>query len=415
MSAAACEVGDLDFGSGLLVLLERALDRLAPDETLTVTADAGLEHDLPAWCRRAGHQLVASTVDGTRARHEIRRGPHGRLAVRERPELGLRAPLRRGAELDLRDIRIGRAGQVPERADPATGFAPRGAVVEAGSPVFAFTLCERERVWADEAAELYEQGNASVWSPTRDIPWAQLQPLPDAVEESVGQVMTFLAENELSALYVPARFVPRIHPAFIEVVLFLAQQQAEEARHYEAFVKRALANGGGLGVTAASSMASLETLLDQEDFPAAHFLLSVLGEGTFVDLLRFLETHAPDPAMREIVRRARIDEARHAHFGVAHTRAFLRGGAKNERELLDAARARAGTLAEITRPSPVVLDSLAILAGGSLAPSDIRRGWSLVRDLDAVMHENRVKRLVSCGFSPQLAVELSSLHTANFM
>src|SRR5262249_38610280 len=157
---------------------------------------------------------------------------------------------------------------------------------------------------------------ATPWSPTRDIPWSELQPLPDELERSVCQVMTFLAENELSALYVPAKFVPRIHPHFIEVVLFLALQSAEEARHYEAFTKRALANGGGLQLSARRGHLSLKTLMDQEAFPAASFLLSVLGEGTFIDLLRFVEQHAPDPATREVCRRARVDETRHVHFGM---------------------------------------------------------------------------------------------------
>ena len=67
---------------------------------------------------------------------------------------------------------------IPEHADPATGFAPRGAVVELGSPVFDFTLNERETVWADEAAELYEQGTASAWDASRDIPWSQLDLSP---------------------------------------------------------------------------------------------------------------------------------------------------------------------------------------------------------------------------------------------
>ncbi|MEZ0229587.1 MAG: ferritin-like domain-containing protein, partial [Planctomycetota bacterium] len=290
-------------------------------------------------------------------------------------------------------------------------------VVELGSPVFAFTLCEKERVWADEAADLYAQGKAAQWDAARDIPWSTLRPLADPVEEAVDQVMTFLAENELSAMYVPARFLPRIHPHFIEVILFLAQQQADEARHYEAFTRRAVANGGSLRYSAATGQLSLKTLVEQEDFPAASFLLSVLGEGTFVDLLRFIEEHAPDDGgvTREIMRRARIDETRHVHFGVAHTRAFLAAHSKNEGELIDATRARAGTLAQVTSPSRPVLDALAVLAAGSLEPSAIRRGVAAVAKLHEVMHENRVKRLVSSGFSSQLAEQLSKLHTHNFM
>jgi hypothetical protein len=50
----------------------------------------------------------------------------------------------------------------------------------------------------------------------------------------------------------------------------------------------------------------------------ASFLLSVLGEGSFLNLLAFLDRHAPDPVTRRIVQLARQDEARHVAFGIAH-------------------------------------------------------------------------------------------------
>jgi hypothetical protein len=59
--------------------------------------------------------------------------------------------------------------------------------------------------------------------------------------------------------------------------------------------------------------------------------------------------------------------------------------------------------------------ALALLAAGSLAPQAVRQGVAAVRALHATMHENRVKRLVACGFDAPLAEELSTLHTPNFM
>ena len=98
----------------------------------------------------------------------------------------------------------------------------------------------------------------------------------------------------------PARFIPRIHPHFAEVALFLATQVNDEARHIEAFTKRALANGGGLQVSSAMTQTSLRSLLEQEDFSHASFLLSVLGEGTFLEYLAFVERFAPEPVTAEI-------------------------------------------------------------------------------------------------------------------
>ena len=104
-------------------------------------------------------------------------------------------------------------------------------------------MTERDRVWAHNVASLYEQATAR--SGTRPGHRVGGCGLPGHVERAICQIMTHLAENEYAALYVPAKFLPRIHPHFTEVVLFLATQVADEARHIEAFTKRALANGGG--------------------------------------------------------------------------------------------------------------------------------------------------------------------------
>jgi hypothetical protein len=45
----------------------------------------------------------------------------------------------------------------------------------------------------------------------------------------------------------------------------------------------------------------------------------VLGEGTFLELLRFVHRHALDPVTADVTRLALRDEARHVAFGVAHT------------------------------------------------------------------------------------------------
>lgn len=85
-------------------------------------------------------------------------------------------------------------------------------------------------------------------------------------------------ENELAALYVPARFLPRVHPAYLEVAMFLASQLADEARHIDVFLRRARAAGGGLGVSAlaAGSTASRAIARGHEKFRE---LLAVMHQG----------------------------------------------------------------------------------------------------------------------------------------
>lgn len=43
-----------------------------------------------------------------------------------------------------------------------------------------------------------------------------------------------------------------------------------------------------------------------------------MGEVSFLALLAFLERHAPDPVTAPVTHLARVDEARHVAFGVAH-------------------------------------------------------------------------------------------------
>jgi TusA-related sulfurtransferase len=388
---------DLDLASGLVLLLERMLDRLAEGEELEVTSrEPSVSHDLPAWCRFAGHVYLGKVErEGGEVVHRVRRGKVRRLLLRDAPPGG--------------------ADAIPAHADPPRGFAPRGARVVAGAPAYPFSLVDRDKVWADDVRELYTHAVTNQWVADRDLPWSARGEVDRELEQAVAQIMTFLAENELSALYAPARFLPRIHPHFAEVALFIATQLADEARHIEAFTRRAAAGGFGPQASSASTQASLRTLIEQEDFTACSFLLSVLGEGTFVDLLRFIEEHAPDPLTRELCRRARHDEARHVRFGVAHVRYALASSPEAPAQLARAAAERARTLAGVTQVNPLVSEALAILAAGSLRAADVRRGVAAQRALLATMHDNRMKRLVACGFSPAQAEELSSLHTPNFM
>lgn len=387
--AAAVDGGELPLGGGLLSLVRPALDLLVPGGVVAVLSSArSVAEDLPAWCRVERHDYLGAEplLDG-RTRHLIARGP---LGVVPPP-----SPLS------------------PARADSATGFAPPGARVEPGGPAYPFSLLERDRVAPPESAALYQQAMAAQWS-ARDIPWHTVRPLAPAVERALGQVFTFLAENELSALYVPSRFLPRLHPAYLDVALFLSSQLGDEARHIDVFLRRAR-TCGALGISTATTSRSLLSLYQLEDFTEASFLLSLLGEGTFLDLLRFVETHAPDEATAEIARRARNDEARHVHFGVAHVRHALGHDASLASRLEAAVRKRAASLHGAGGVPAPIQDALTLLAAGDTGPRAVERGHAAFRALLDEMHEGRTKRLQTAGFTAEQARTLSDLHTPNFM
>lgn len=411
-AAVAIDAGELTLSTGLLALVRPALEMLEPGGMLAVLSrSTAVREDLASWCRLERHDYAGreEVADGME-RHLIARGSYSVAVGPQETQLpiGDRNGIPGSAAMLA-------AVPMPPHANIDTGFAPRGARIEPGGPLYPFTLTERDHIAPPEVGKLYEQAVAAQWDASRDVPWHTIKPLPAPLESAVGQVMTFLAENELSALYLPSRFVSQIHPAYAEVALFLATQLADEARHIDVFLKRARIGGGGLGISSVTTSRSLLSLLETRDFTEATFLLSVLGEGTFLDLLTFIETWAPDAATAELTRRARTDEARHVHFGLAHVRWALSHDAGLYARLEASVRRRAATLAGVGGVPAPLQDALTVLAARGTEPRAIARGHEAFRELLATMHVNRLKRLEHAGFSSEQAETISNLHTPNFM
>lgn len=391
----ATDLEDLGLDEGGHLLIERGLAPLPPGGRLAVAGrhpELGLH--LAAWCRERGHHFHEDDESGTLT---VVKGTSGDLRWR-----------------DAR--RAGDARGAPEAsADPRWGLAARGALVEAGGPPIGAVWTERDHVWADVAPRLYAAAAASQWDPATAVDWSAAPALPPEAEDAVVQVMTYLVENEQAALVIPARLLSQLHPHFREVMQLLAVQAADEARHVEVFTRRAALTGETLGTSSAGGRASLQTLLDEPDFTTAGFLLSVLGEGTFLDLLRFLHRHAPDRVTADVTRLAARDEARHVAFGTAHTAHAARADPAFLGRLRQAVERRHAALLDTAGLNGEVFDALVLLAAGSWEPAAIRDGWKAVRDLQDVMDEGRRHRLAVIGFPDDEAAELSALHTRNFM
>ena len=57
---ATCDGGDLDCGSGLLLIIRDAMQPLPPGGVLEIRSrESSVKEDIPAWCRLVGHTLVA--------------------------------------------------------------------------------------------------------------------------------------------------------------------------------------------------------------------------------------------------------------------------------------------------------------------------------------------------------------------
>jgi hypothetical protein len=393
----------LGFAEGGHLLVKRALRAAAVGQEISVTGSAPeLDVHLRAWCRTEGHQFDWRAGRGTSPGHAtIRNG-------------GAETSRWAGAERAAHPA-ASTAGAVADHPPRRWGLAARGALVEAGTPAFDFHLVDKIEVWSDDAAAIYAQAAAAQWDPETAVPWNVPFELADEVEDAVVQIMTYLIENETAALIIPSRFIAQLHPHFREVMQVLAVQAADEARHVEVFTRRALLKREGLGLSTSGGQASLKTLVDEPEFAIASFLLSVLGEGTFLSLLWFIERYAPDPVTAAVTRLAAQDEARHVAFGLAHLGQHLRGDPGLRPRLADAIHRRHEALRHTAGLNAEVFDALILMAAGSWAPDDLRNGYQRVAQLTRDMDDGRRKRLVRLGFAEHEAGALSALHTRNFM
>jgi hypothetical protein len=216
-------------------------------------------------------------------------------------------------------------------------------------------------------------------------------------------------------LIVPSQFIAQLHPHFREVMQVLAVQAADEARHIEVFTRRARLKRGTLGRSTIGGQASLKTLVDEPQFAVASFLLSVLGEGTFLSLLWFIERYAPDPVTATVARLAAQDEARHVAFGLAHLSQHLAREPEFRPRLANAVHRRHDALRHTAGLNDEVFDALLLMAAGSWEHDALRLGCRRMMQLIHDMDEGRRKRLVRLGFAEQEAADLSALHTRNFM
>jgi hypothetical protein len=401
----------LELGGGLEVLLAAAFERVAPGGVLEIrTPSRAVALELPGWARLAGHDPIdqISRPDGHVV--AIRRGPSTRILAGPLPPRTA-APSLRDGELRTADWR---GGALPPEPDPGAGFAPLRSVPETRAPTHRWRLSHRDAMWADDVGELVDQASGQQWDAVRDIPWEAAAGLNDTTERAVAQVMTFLAQNEYAALYVPAGFLAQVNPQLVELVLWLGSHVHDEARHIEVFTKRSLA-GGHHGYALASTELSLSTLLDEHDFTASSLLLNVLGEGTFLDLLRFIEIHAPDEATATAARLAHRDERRHVHFGISNIKRSVSIDPDAAAPLVAAAETRASKLVSLSGLSPVLVEALTIMSARSIQPSDLSEAAAAVRALMETMERNRLRRLQACGFDAATARHLSDLHTPNLM
>src|SRR5712692_1372421 len=125
---------------------------------------------------------------------------------------------------------------------------PRGAFPLAGVPPMGYSIYEKAELWADNAADLYEEAIQRRWRPSTDIAWNTIEPLADEIERAMCQLCTHMCERALLSGDIIGRWLPEMSYGYHEVKLYLSTAAYDAAQHFEVFRKRALSNGGGMGM-----------------------------------------------------------------------------------------------------------------------------------------------------------------------
>lgn len=218
--------------------------------------------------------------------------------------------------LRLGDLNVGIYGEVPDYWDDQTR-RPRGALKRPGVPPLPYSLRSKHEVWADCAADLYEEAIQRRWIPATDVPWASLKPLPEEIERSVCQVCTEISQYANTEIDIITYWQDRMSYGYFEVKQYLATVSFDCGRHLEVLRKRALSNGGGLGVESPGRVNRM--ILESSGGWTESVLYLYLLRGTYLKhILKALHGSAHNEAESYIYAHMLEDHARHLTYGYDH-------------------------------------------------------------------------------------------------
>lgn len=218
--------------------------------------------------------------------------------------------------LRLGDLNVGIYGEIPEQWQDQTRN-PRGAIPRKGVPPLGYAIRDKADLWADCAADLYEEAIQRRWAPATDIPWQEIEPLPEGLERAICQVCTELCQYANCDIEAISSWQHQMAYGYHEVKQYLATASFDGARQFEAFRKRALVNGGGLGLEGPGEVNRM--ILESRGGWTEAVIYLFLLRGTFtMTMLRYLEKHATNRAETLLYSYALQDKARHLTYALDH-------------------------------------------------------------------------------------------------
>ncbi len=322
-------------------------------------------------------------------------------------ERGIRAEIgKKGLTIDA--INVGSYADVPD-IWPDQTMRPRGAFVMPGAVSMGYTIYSKAEVWADNLGELYEEAIQRRWRPATDIPWDTITPLPEDRERAIGQICTELCEYNYAVILTLGKWVREVSYGFHEVKLFLSTVLFDAGRHYEAFRKRALANGSGLGVQATGY--GLMPIREALCYSEMATLVFMVNDSFVLSLYQLLAALAQNDAEVELFTLAAQDKARHLAYGVEHTRFLLEHQPERHDEIRRYLLKGEEYIAKDRAADAPMREALAIHLGGGL--SQIGEGFRRLDDFHRRQLQAYLGRVEAAGLKdhqdvmwPELAADL---------
>jgi len=306
--------------------------------------------------------------------------------------------LRRG--LTYEDLDIGSYGysSIPEFVRDEQSMVARGSEKVGKLPDMGYLVNRKSDVWSDNVTALYEESKARRWAPAVDVPWTELDahPLKPELEAACAQLYTFAQECALVAMDFPSRWVALINQEFIELKSFMCAQMLDAARLLEAFRKRALYGGSGLGRASASAEQGLKEWLWSDSYPQGSLCINLILGGFTLAVYRQMAAFAPSRVDRAIMRFAMQDAARHVSYGAGALRFHLRHQ-PDQRDALDAYLDVAEHVMLALLGSPELLEPLIIICGGGIEHEQVKAGCEAVVKFIRLVQREYVERLAYAG------------------
>ncbi|HXG41982.1 MAG TPA: hypothetical protein VNL95_04575 [Dehalococcoidia bacterium] len=370
-------------------LVQRALRAGLSMQEVRAMLEAGLRFDQAerlVIIRERAQQRQQETPEQRQRRQEL-------AWMNVRTEWGVRVrPGKKG--LTLGSLNVGSYGDIPDYWPYQTEM-PRGAQHNPGAPSMGYTIYEKAELWADNAADLYEESIQRQWKPATAIPWEEMAPLPEVQERALAQLCTYLCQNALVCSDVIGKWLKEMSYGYHEVKVYMATVGFDYARHFDVFRKRAYLNGVGMGRQSPGYY--LRVIKDARRWTETSTLMFIFNTSYLIHLCQIGYYTAASEGDALIFRLAMQDLARQTAYGIKHLHYFLMRKPECREEIHSYLQRAEALFAYEDDKDRTLPEALMVLLGGGLGQEELKRGYALLNYFRRRWLRDYLARLAAAG------------------